>query len=179
MSETRRYTGKVERIDRALNRDIEALARDIRNGAKLDSMYDSHLEALLDEGDYKKYVALDGELYETSDVVESDADEDIFVAKKTGLDQYEFEVQFYDGGCSFSEAVETALGRVDKEDVPESKDSSPIRVDNASIHRNHIGTWSQTYVIQLNNQYFELSEDMFESLAKVIDLPPHISLNIG
>jgi hypothetical protein len=57
---------------------------------------------------YKKAVLIRGKVF-TVKKDEIDSDGDIFYSKKNDDGSIDFEVKYYNGGCSFDEAIETAL----------------------------------------------------------------------
>ena len=109
MSETRHFTGKLVYLEK--NSPTETLEEQCKriSNKPLYNWADSYAEQLLDDGDYEKYIIIGDRLYETKDVDEKDADDNIFEARKINGKDFEFEVRYYDGGCSFPEAIEEAL----------------------------------------------------------------------
>jgi hypothetical protein len=79
----------------------------------LPSYYDSYQELLLDEN-YKDIIISDDVIYSV-ERQEVDADEDLFQASVNENGEVSFEVRYYNGGCSFNEAIEEALGKIDKQ----------------------------------------------------------------
>lgn len=57
---------------------------------------------------YRKAVEINGMVYEV-DSQELDPNDDIYRASWKDDGSIEFELRYYNGGCSFSEAMETAL----------------------------------------------------------------------
>lgn len=76
----------------------------------LKTYHESRREYFDDEF-YRKAVEINGLVYEVESV-ELDPSDDIYRAKKIENGVIEFEVKFYNGGCSFSEAIDTALETV-------------------------------------------------------------------
>lgn len=68
---------------------------------------DSYREKLEDEG-YRKYFITDAAVYEV-EAEEKDPDDDIFRATKNEDGSIDFEVKYYNGGCSFNEALDEAI----------------------------------------------------------------------
>lgn len=109
MSETRHYTGRLIKLDRiSPTETLEEQCKRISD-KPLSNWADSYVEQLTDDGGYEDYIIIDGTLYQTKELTEKDADEDIFEARKINGNDFEFEVRYYDGGCSFPEAIEEAM----------------------------------------------------------------------
>ena len=112
MSETRHYRGTLKLIATG-KEQMEEKAKEYLNSigeTELPSYHDSWVE-FLEDTFYKEYVHLDDKLY----VVEKEdvGEEDVFVASKTD-NGYKFEVQYYDGGMSFDEAIEEAISNIEE-----------------------------------------------------------------
>lgn len=72
--------------------------------------HDSFVEALNDEGYRKHYISGDS-IYEVS-YSSVDSDGDVFIASKNKDGSIWFETKYYNGGCSFDEALDTAIERM-------------------------------------------------------------------
>lgn len=107
MSETVHYKGVLKKIERYDTETLEDQCKRLLADKELPSYYDSYEEFFSDEH-YHKAVVLDGSIYrvEREDV---DLDEDIFRASKINNNEITFEVKYYNGGCSFNEAIEEAF----------------------------------------------------------------------
>lgn len=55
-----------------------------------------------------QYIVLDGVLYAIQDVVNIDLDESIYRCREKVDGSYDFEIKYYNGGCSMEEALEDA-----------------------------------------------------------------------
>jgi hypothetical protein len=110
MSETVHYRGTLTKL--VVGKDkIEAKAKEILVAAGKSEMpkyYDNWTEYLTDHF-YDDYVVVYNTLFsvEKTEVGE----EDVFNASET-KDGYKFEVMYYNGGCSFDEALDIALGKI-------------------------------------------------------------------
>lgn len=102
MSRQETIKGKIRLVE---TNDIEEFAKNKINGELLE-YYDSYLEQLLNDCD--KYIEINGILYEVMESTYCE-DEDIFEASKNEEGTISFLVSYYNGGCSFSEAIEIAL----------------------------------------------------------------------
>ena len=69
---------------------------------------DSWSEMLCDKL-YQQYVIVGEEVYKVIEKNHRGIDEDIFEAYDNGDGTINYEVMYYDGGCSFDEAIEEAL----------------------------------------------------------------------
>jgi hypothetical protein len=111
MSETEHNVGTLTPVK--IEVDAETTAQEIllSMGVKPDLKYfETYLEQLSDEG-YRKYYISDGKIYKVSykDIGES---ADIFEATERADGVIEFQTRFYNGGCSFDEALDYALKKV-------------------------------------------------------------------
>jgi len=73
-------------------------------------IYDSAEEQLSDDG-YRKYVFYNNSYYKI-EYLSVDPDEDIFEATKNADGTISFVTKYYNGGCSFNEAIEEALKKL-------------------------------------------------------------------
>lgn len=109
MSETVYYTGKLTKVANCSSLKVEDQAREIlmsENETELETYYESWLEKLNDVH-YGNYVVVDECLYHV--IRQSkDVDDDIFQAEKNEDGSISFTVKYYNGGCSFNEAIEKA-----------------------------------------------------------------------
>ncbi|MFD0587686.1 hypothetical protein ACFQZE_06700 [Paenibacillus sp. GCM10027627] len=108
MSETVYYRGILKECKKIDHETLEGQCRRLLEYKGLPSYYDSYQELLLDEY-YHKYIIRNGLIY-TVERQELDVDQDIFSAciNEDG-ESIDFEVKYYNGGCSFNEAIELAL----------------------------------------------------------------------
>ena len=109
MSETVHYRGTLTVVERLKNETIEEQCKRILNGAELDIYNDSYQEQLMDDN-YEKLVIRGGVLYsvEKKDI---EQDQDIFTMTENENGTFDFEVRYYNGGCSFDEAMEYAFNK--------------------------------------------------------------------
>ncbi len=90
MSETVHYKGELIPTGKSLSEfDPEA-----------DDIFDHYYDA----------VEIDGQVY-TVEKKEIDHDADVFKSVKNDDGTIYFEVRYYNGGCSFNEAIDIALGK--------------------------------------------------------------------
>ena len=112
MSEMQHYTGKAKLLLRHYRETLEDQIRDVigSNPEKLkEGGWQTYREQLNDEY-YEEYVIVNDQLFKLEDLKEHDGDDDIYNAHAVGID-YQFEVQFYNGGESLEGAVEEAIRR--------------------------------------------------------------------
>jgi len=104
MSETVSITGKMKKID------LEEVCKMIckENNYSIDGC-DSYQEALSDSGG-REYFIKDNEVYKVFDIEENEGG-DIFKASESN-GEIDFVLQYYNGGCSFEEALDEALSTI-------------------------------------------------------------------
>lgn len=111
MSEMVHYTGKIAPVGKLSNETLEEQCKRILEEHKylaLSKYCDSWREMLCDKL-YEKYVIAGGEVYKVIEKNHRDMDEDIFDAHDNGDGTIDYEVMYYNGGCSFNEAIGYAL----------------------------------------------------------------------
>ena len=116
MSEVVRYTGKIKLVEKLQNESLEEQCKRIlmqHKYTELSSYCDSWIEMLYEEM-YDNYVIVNDNLYEILEKNNKGYDTDIFNISENKDGSYDYEVMFYDGGCSFSEAIGIALDGIDK-----------------------------------------------------------------
>ena len=115
MSEVVHYKGKLKHLKKLENETLEEQCKRIVEqliAEELDidvDFYDSYIETLLYEVDCIDYVVFNNELYQVISQKYIDSNEDIFMAIQCLNDTVDYEVQYYNGGCSFTEALGYAL----------------------------------------------------------------------
>lgn len=146
MSEMVHYSGTMRLVLKKGNETLEDLCKRIMNlhGYSTLSIYMNSWEEYLHDEMYEKNVVVDGELYEILNRESFECDDNVFSATDIGNGKYKFEVMYYNGGCSFSEAVETAMRNTRKriaswipcnEKLPEDHELYNItHVNDAGIH---------------------------------------------
>lgn len=104
MSETVSYTGKLKLIAKGEEEAIK-FAENHLEDKELPSYFDSKLEMLADDN---KYEWTGENLYEVI-TKQNISGDDLFIMKPTGTPgEFDFIVQYYNGGCGFGEALEVA-----------------------------------------------------------------------
>lgn len=116
MSEMVHYSGTMRLVRKKRNETLEDLCKRIMNlhGYSTLSIYVNSWEEYLRDEMYEKIVVVDGELYEILNREKLGFDDNVFSVSDIGNGKYEFEVMYYNGGCSFNEAIETAMDNVRK-----------------------------------------------------------------
>ncbi len=109
MSDTERNTGKLIPISLLEGETNEQYAFNVLGGKK-EEYNATFLEELLDK-EYKKWFLYDGILYKVENERSLD-DDDVFHANKNSDGTINYVLRFYNGGCGFTEAMETALERM-------------------------------------------------------------------
>ena len=107
MSETVYYKGTLTPVEKLEGETLEQQCKRLLDNRELPSWCDSYQEILRDEF-YQKYVVYNGILYDV-DKENIDPESSVFKASVNDNGTINFEVRYYNGGCSFDEAIETAL----------------------------------------------------------------------
>ncbi len=112
MSETEQHTGKLVKVIPQEGEGTENLAKRLvnENGYRYDVDYwECYLDCLYEEG-YREYVIHNSCIYEVK-CEDIDPCGDITLGKLLPNGDIDFTVRYYNGGCSFDEAV---CGAIDK-----------------------------------------------------------------
>lgn len=112
MSQTVHYKGILKRIERLNNEDLENCCKRLCNREDLPSYYDNYQEFLTNEY-YRQYVIVDTEVYFVEKIKDHE-DGDIFELEQISEGKYSFELKYYNGGCSFDEALEEAFEKINE-----------------------------------------------------------------
>jgi len=116
MSETVNYTGTLKRLDFNSLEEIENIAQEIIRGRgnkdEFPSYFDHYWEWL--ESEYEnEFFYINGSLYQALKCEEIDMDTDQFKANRNQDGSIDFNVRYYNGGCSLGEALETAIKKLE------------------------------------------------------------------
>jgi len=106
MSEMEAYTGTLEEVKLDPGQTIEDKMKEIvdKNGLTIDESFHDDVEEYFRETFYNEYIILDGKIFKIKNL----EDGDIYQAKKNPDNTINFTVRYYNGGCSFEEAIEKA-----------------------------------------------------------------------
>ncbi len=109
MSETEMITGKMREIILSKEITFEKFAKRILKSKGINEYWgDDWLDTLT--LDYEnEYAYINGKLYEMIDYKSYDIGDSVFEAVKNADNTISFVVSYYNGGCSFNEALETAI----------------------------------------------------------------------
>jgi len=108
MSETVYYKGTLTEVYRLENETLEDQCKRILQVEEFnDDYYDSFQEMVLDQS-YERYIVQDGILYAVQRQ-ELNSEDSLFNISKNEDGTLNFEVRYYNGGCSFDEAIEYAF----------------------------------------------------------------------
>jgi hypothetical protein len=110
LSETVHYKGVLKEVERYPDENLSYQCKRLLDNRELPSYYDSYEEFLRDEL-YKEYIIHDDIVYKY-EKEELDPESDIFEATRNINGDIEFEVLYYNGGCSFEEAIEEAMRNI-------------------------------------------------------------------
>jgi len=107
MSQMVHYKGVLTPVLRNIDETLEDQCKRLYGKVKENCYYETYEEALFSEV-YDKYVVHDNFLYSVKRQ-QLEEDSDVFNATINDDDTIEFEVLYYNGGCSFDEAIGYAL----------------------------------------------------------------------
>jgi len=122
MSEVERAKGKLTKINSDLT--LVELCKKLLLEEDSDNVFDENddessvFESFNDVFWRGKYIVLDNEVYGLEMETETDACEDIHEASYDKDGNIDFLVQFYNGGCCYSEAIEDAVKLLKKKPLP-------------------------------------------------------------
>lgn len=122
MSETVHYKGLLKKVTRDTGETLEEQCKRLLGNKELPSYFDSYQEYLLDEH-YQNFYIQDNDLY-LVEKEEIDPDSNIFNANIKDNGDIEFEVKYYNGSCSFDEAIDIAFKTLKMEETNESQKKS-------------------------------------------------------
>ena len=107
MSEMEMLVGRL--IPQKMCFDIEQTAEKIlcAEGWEKEDYHDSFLDALMDSSDGKYYIT-ENSIFKV-EIINNNPDDDIFIATINEDKTIDFILKYYNGGCSFSEAIVHAL----------------------------------------------------------------------
>lgn len=107
MSQQETHIGKLIKIDKCKETSVEEWCKEycIENKNYKEDYYDTYEEYFRDEY-YDEFVIVDDNIYK---IIENKRYTDIFKANKNELGQIEYVLNYYNGGCGFSEAIEYAI----------------------------------------------------------------------
>lgn len=110
MSETETHVGKAKLLFPRENQSLESLARELCELNDYKSSYCDTYEQVLHEEGYRKYVVLKDSILEILE--DRTSDDDLCFAKQNPDGTLDYFLQYYNGGCSFGEALESALKKM-------------------------------------------------------------------
>lgn len=109
MSETVYYTGKLTPVKTKTGETLEDTAKRIidENNYKIESYYKTAHECF-DDVYYREYITVNNKIYSVQNE-DVDDNDDIFKATINEDGSINYVVKYYNGGCSFNEAIEEAM----------------------------------------------------------------------
>lgn len=111
MSEVDHYSGKLIEIPKLKNETLDEQCKRLLKVDKLNKHYGTFQE-MFEEELYEEYKIHKNVIYKLEEKKYIDCSDDIFVAHKNNDGTIAFEVQYYNGGCCFSEALDYALNKL-------------------------------------------------------------------
>ena len=109
MSETEHHRGKLiptedkGSLSASMKSILIEMGEEIEPGDSQEDLMDQFWDAA-----YRMYTIINDKIYKIDDK-EIDADEDVYTSTHNADGTIDFEVKFYNGGCSFDEAIEEAV----------------------------------------------------------------------
>jgi len=113
MSETVTYKGKLQEVV-LINDNLEETCKDILLKNNIEIHNDFSYQEQLSDNFYKEYVSTNNKLYRVL-YKENFEFDNIFNAELNLDGTISFLVKYYDGGCSFNEAIEKAMDNIPNE----------------------------------------------------------------
>jgi len=123
MSETETRVGKARKIEQSVEDFVISKTKDIEIPSYYDKNNFDDLKELVQDDYYEKYLFIGDAVYEVIEDKRMD-DMDIMEAKPNPDGTIDFTLQYYNGGCSFDEAFETALNKLPKNDGDDLEEST-------------------------------------------------------
>ena len=119
MSETVYYTGKIKKVDTKDLNNIDYIKKYVKDNnlkkPKWLSNNDYNIFELLDAyGLFEKFVEVEDELYEVLEKFDLNIYDDLYEGDLNLDDEIEFTVKYYNGGCSFPEAINEVVESIKK-----------------------------------------------------------------
>lgn len=114
MSRTVHYTGRLELVEKLKDETLEEQCKRILslyNYTDLHGYCDTWEEMLCDEL-YEKYVIHNEDVYKVVEKRSRNTDYDVFEAIENSDGSISYVVMYYNGGCSFDEAIGYALNKL-------------------------------------------------------------------
>lgn len=113
MSETVHYTGRLKLVEKLENETLEEQCKRVLSWYNYtDLRYCDSWEEMLCDELYKKYVIHNENVYEVVEQRSRDMDDDVFEAIENSDGSISYVVRYYNGGCSFDEAIGYALDKL-------------------------------------------------------------------
>lgn len=117
MSETVRYTGKIKLLERINNETLEEQCERIaeeNHCREFIGYYDNWQEVIMYEL-VDKYVIHNDKVYEVLEQKDVDIYESVFKGLKNKDRTINYDVMYYNGGCSFDEAIGRVLDSMEED----------------------------------------------------------------
>lgn len=114
MSETVHYEGVLTPIERLENETLDEQCKRVLRMDELPYYCDDYIDYVrYEQGDPKEFMVVNDKLF-SAVIVDVPMEDGIYKAEYTSDGSIKFEVRYYNGGCSFEEAVDTAIDKIDK-----------------------------------------------------------------
>lgn len=110
MSDTVHYKGVLKKVDALKGESLEDQCKRLLKAVELPSYCDTY-EELFNDTFYQEMTIQNGNIYRV-EKEEVDPDEGLFNANVDENGDIAFEVRYYNGGCSFDEAIESAVDKL-------------------------------------------------------------------
>lgn len=112
MSDTEYVIGKLKKMDlKGIELEEYCENECNKNGYVLERWNKSYTSLFISEK-YSEYTVFNNNLYQVVEKENKDSYDDVFNAHEVDSETISFELKYYNGGCSFEEAIQTALEKI-------------------------------------------------------------------
>lgn len=161
MSETVYYKGKLKEVSKLPNETLEQQCKRVLNNKNIKNLHKYY-------GDWTVYMNYEfsdeyyinyknSTLYSIINKEGVNTDEDFFHAKSNNNNEIEFEVQYYNGGCGFDEALDEAIENIKNN----AFDNKVIALKKKLTEQNQVKRLYNNLKILVNSKVFDEEFDTF------------------
>lgn len=173
MSETETHIGKARIIQPKENQSLESLAQELCgiHKYKKPPYLDTYTQVLRETG-YDKFIVTNDSILEILEDQPHDHECDILQASQNPDGTINFILQFYNGGCSFSEAMELALKKMKASPEPEKPREPPTLEDKINYLKSKLKPLSEETINKMtseNQKDYHFMVRMYSSLLDVLE----------
>ena len=183
MSEMKAYRGKLVLVDKVGNETLEEQCKRLLNVEKMEDYYISYAEQLCDT---KPYVTYKDELYKILEKKELDPYDSRFNGSVNEDGSIDFDVNYYNGGCSLSDALYYVLKDVKSNSQHEIKYKSKAKYYKSKMESlieqaiNDGVIFTTEQVAFFNSVYMNIhDEDNNKETVRLCELSKHTITKVG